>query len=530
MEQIRHVFETRTKRQDLTPLPVRIFVFRSETEFRPFQVNENAAGYYQAGPDHDYIAMQASGTDLYRVVFHEYVHLLMRHAGLSVPVWFNEGTAEVYSTTEVGGKEIRIGDLIPAHIATLRAEKLLDLPVLLAVDHTSPWYNEREKAGIFYAQSWALVHMLNFSPEYQPGMPNFLSMLFSGEDPARSLQQAFGKSPAAVLHDLGNYLRRDRFAGVRFPAAKLAGGQKPVTESVSEVEAEIAMAELLLALHRPDKAEALLEKQVALHPAHPGLHTSLAETAVQKKQDERARRHYQQAMELGSRSGRLRYDYALLLRELKAPESEIQSKLREAVDLEPGLFDARYLLGYTLLKSNEPAGAIAHLKAAAELQPLNWAVWEHLALAHHYAGQRNEALTAAQRARKTASTPEQIERAESTLKLVETLTDAIVRSEDPVVRARQLRMAETSAVAYLDGTLTQIDCLGSRARLHVASEGRKMFLLVQDPSTVVLRNAAGHWEEFRCGPMAGRHVVIQYRRLPNTTYGTAGEVAAIEFR
>src|SRR3954452_12509589 len=53
MEQIRHVFETRTKRSNLTPLPVRVFVFRGDADFRPYQVHAEAAGYYQPGTDRD---------------------------------------------------------------------------------------------------------------------------------------------------------------------------------------------------------------------------------------------------------------------------------------------------------------------------------------------------------------------------------------------------------------------------------------------------------------------------------------------
>src|SRR4030088_1630028 len=60
-EQIRHVFEKRTQSANLSPLPVRIFVFKSEPDFRPYQVHESAAGYYQGGQERDYIAMQATG-------------------------------------------------------------------------------------------------------------------------------------------------------------------------------------------------------------------------------------------------------------------------------------------------------------------------------------------------------------------------------------------------------------------------------------------------------------------------------------
>src|SRR3954464_993452 len=84
-EQIRHVFESRTGRGSLTPLPVRVFVFRSESDFQPYRVNRNAAGYYQSGHARDYIGMQAPGAETYRVVYHEYTHLLLRHAGYPVP-------------------------------------------------------------------------------------------------------------------------------------------------------------------------------------------------------------------------------------------------------------------------------------------------------------------------------------------------------------------------------------------------------------------------------------------------------------
>lgn len=130
LERIRSVFESRTQQKNLTPLPVRVYVFRSDSEFRRFQVKENSAGYYQSAPDRDYIAMQLAGADLYRVVYHEYAHLLMRHTGIRVPVWLNEGTAEVYSTTEIQGSRVRIGALIPSHVATLRSESPIDLSTL----------------------------------------------------------------------------------------------------------------------------------------------------------------------------------------------------------------------------------------------------------------------------------------------------------------------------------------------------------------------------------------------------------------
>ena len=529
LEQIRNVFETRMQQKNLMPLPVHVYVFRSEGEFRQFRVKENAAGYYQSAPDRDYIAMHVGAADLYRIVYHEFVHLLMRHSGVHVPVWLNEGTAEVYSTTEIHGSHVRIGDLIPSHLATLRNQSLLDMPTLLSVTHASPHYNERDKTGIFYAQSWALAHMLNFAPEYQAGMPNFLSMLLAGEEPARAFQQAFGKSLNSVRNDLSSYIGKDRFAGVRFQAPNPGDPGRVPAEPLGSVDAELRLADLLIAIGRSEQAESALRKLAAAHPDRADLEEALGDAAIRRREDQRGRLHYERAMQLGSPSGRLRYDYAMLLRELKAPREEVLRALREAIALEPRLFDAHYLLGYTLLDAGKHIEAIEHLKIAADLRPLRSAVWEHLALAHHQAGQKTEALGAAQRARKLAATPDEVARTEATLNLVQSDADSVVHA--PVKdREAGVRWARPEGIASVDGLLIQVDCLQDKARLHVVHDGRKTFLLVRDAGSVVLRSAGGVTTEFACGPIRNRPVRVEYRAVTDASYGTAGEVTALEFR
>jgi len=84
------------------------------------------------------------------------VHLLVDNTAGNVPAWFNEGLAEYYGAFAIEeDRKVHLGELIPYHLMTLREEKLLPLRKLFAVDHYSPEYNERDKRGIFYAQSWA---------------------------------------------------------------------------------------------------------------------------------------------------------------------------------------------------------------------------------------------------------------------------------------------------------------------------------------------------------------------------------------
>ena len=57
----------------------------------------------------------------------------------------------------------------------LRSEPWIPLATLLAVDHSSPYYNEKSHAGMFYAESWALVHMLNLDPAYRPQLKTLVA-------------------------------------------------------------------------------------------------------------------------------------------------------------------------------------------------------------------------------------------------------------------------------------------------------------------------------------------------------------------
>jgi Flp pilus assembly protein TadD len=424
-EQIRHVFESRTGRGSLTPLPVRVFVFRSEPDFREYQVNRNSAGYYQSGQDRDYIAMQTTGADLYRVVYHEYTHLLLRHAGYRVPVWFNEGTAELFSTSEVGKTEVRVGDLIAGHVLTLRNDRMLDLATLTTVTHDSPYYNERGKSGIFYAQSWALVHMLNFAPEYRPGLANFIEMILGGEDAARAFQQAFGKTPAAVLQDLDTYLHSARFEGVRFRASKFDVAKVPA-QPVDDVDSELMLADLRLAIGRMDEARVAYRKLEATHPDSLAVRIALGQFASRTEDYVAARRLFESAIDAGAKNAQLFYDYAMVLRQLNQPDALVVQNLVQAVALDDRFFDAQNFLGYLHLRGERYPEAILHLKRASELQPGKASVWENLALAYHRSGDKVKARAAARSGRKVASGPEEAARLDAMIDLIESDADKIV--------------------------------------------------------------------------------------------------------
>jgi hypothetical protein len=121
---------------------------------------------------------------------------------------------------------------------------------------------------------------------------------------------------------------------------------------------------------------------------------------------------------------------------------------------------------------------------------------------------------------KAANGPEEAARLDALIDLIETDADKIVtapgrRKADPAVVA-------AAPAPRVQGMLTQVDCLGKQARLHLVTANGKLFLLV--------REVGGPLLELQCGPIPSRSVIVQYRPETQRTYGTTGIVTGLEFR
>lgn len=521
LQAIRGTVEIQTGLANLQSVPVRVWLFGTRSAFSPFRARNEEAGYFRPGSERDHIALYAAGTETARVAAHEYVHLLLHHAGFRLPVWLNEGTAELYSTIALEGSFIRLGEPVSAHLTGLRAHPLLEIEALLAVTDNSPHYNEKSRAGIFYAQSWALVHMLNFSPTYGPRMPEFLSLLLGGADPAFAFEHVWNKTPAAVAKDLKRYVESELRATKTPADGRLSPEQTPKSTRVAELEAELMLNELLAALGRRESALKRLLSLEQTHGSRSEVQAALGDAAAGVGDYSTARDRYERAMALGGGSGALRYHYALALVELKAPEADVLRELERAVSLDRSLFDAQYKLGSRLLQAGRAAEAIEPLRHAAAGRPRNLSSWELLALAYRQSGATEKAVKAAREAGRVARGPEDARRAEGLLRSVESEPDAPAPLQIPVKAAKER--------VSVEGLLTQVDCIGTKARLRVRHESDRVFLLVRDPGSVVLRNGGSVSAEFRCGAVE-RRVLVEYNPVADSTYGTAGDVTAIEFR
>ena len=208
-----------TKLKVRSAAPTNVIVFRNARSFAPYRdalMQTDAStftGLYLAGDDTNVILLQAaSRAGIDRIVFHELAHSFLRNTIPGAPLWFNEGIAEYYSTFDARGVTVEIGRPITDHVLWLREKKMIPLAELFAIDMKSPAYNERNRAGVFYAQSWALVHyLLAGNSERREQLPKLVSLLMSGRSADEAVRGAFGIDVAMLEIELRRYVQGRTF-------------------------------------------------------------------------------------------------------------------------------------------------------------------------------------------------------------------------------------------------------------------------------------------------------------------------------
>jgi tetratricopeptide (TPR) repeat protein len=291
-EQVRSFFLQASPSKRAPEFPVRIVAFRSESQYKPYRVSETALAYYTQGRQRDYIVMQDIASEHYPAAIHEYTHLIVQHAGLKLPVWLNEGLADLYSSLTPKGNKVLIGDLIPGRVQTLLTTKWLTLDTLASVDQNSAMYNERDKAGIFYAQSWLLVHMLNLSADYKDGFSRFLLAEANGQDLAKACQSVYGKELKQVASDLDRYTKNNKFYGALFDVKLEKSAEDPQVSDATAFDSGMVLADLLALVRKPVEARKAYEQLAKDNPDKPEVEESLGYMAWQTGDRDAARQHF----------------------------------------------------------------------------------------------------------------------------------------------------------------------------------------------------------------------------------------------
>jgi tetratricopeptide (TPR) repeat protein len=353
----------------------------------------NLAAFFQRSSDENLIVLSLPGTNSayagLEVIFHEYTHLLFRRNDALWPLWLKEGMAEVYSTFETTGYNARIAKPIDHHLRELAHQPLLPLAELFSVVHDSPQYNERNRQGIFYAESWLLTQFLmaGDNPAYKARFGQFHELLKQGQLPVQAFTNALQTTLPAVEAELRRYLRQGRFLPIELPlSASVAAPVSLTTRPITPVENYFRLGDELFRIHRPDAAETYFQQAQKLAPASPLPYEGLGLLAAEQEQHEVALRNLREALQRGSTSFLAHYVYAHEKFRLTGdargrfgplkPEAaaEIRGELQKSIALMPDFGPPHELLGFfEMVQGENLALAEQHLQRAIDLEPEKFA-------------------------------------------------------------------------------------------------------------------------------------------------------------
>jgi Flp pilus assembly protein TadD len=510
-EQVRDLFLRIRAGSLANPLPVRLIAFQSEKEYKRFRINEFAGAYYMGGDTRDYIVMGDIGAEHFPMAVHEYTHLLTKHAGLKLPRWLDEGWADVNSTMHPEGPRVTIGSLLAGRVQTLNNNKWMSIEALMSVDHNSPEYNERSKAGMFYAQSWLLTHMLYLSDGYRPKFSAFVKRVMATNSSEIAFREVYGKSFADVKKDLEFYFNSSSMNVAVFDAKMEKPSERPVAQPASDLESGLVQADLLTHLRKQGEARIIYDRLAGENPKSWEVEQALAYLAWRAGEIAPAKLHFGRAVELGCNDGQAYLDYAKLLQGDRANDELLEKVLIKAVELQPDLTDARMLLGFHCYNTHDFKGAVEHLGKIKNVTP-DRAVSFFRALAYSQIelGNPEEARRLAERARQSAKSQVEIQNSEALLKLI---------NGNPAPQSQRLRA---------EGSLQALECLGTQVKIHVLSGGSRRTFLIADPSKVQMTKPDGL--EFICGDQKGEPVLVEYTVNTDASLNAEGIVNSLEIK
>jgi len=386
--------------------PIYLYVFDNNVALAPYKPlykgkPANIAGYFFSRPEGTYMVMQDdAGEDVERILYHEYLHHVLGANYGRLPLWFNEGMAELYSTFKSNDQTAEIGRPVENHILLLREGTLIPLAKLFAVDHQSKDYNEGYRQGIFYAQSWALVHnLLLGNPKRYEQTIRFFKDVAKGAPALEAFRSAYQTTEAQMEKELRDYVHRNLFNYTQFPV-KPASEIKIRLEPLPRQETLTRLGDLLLYqrdnTRLPEAAEhfrAALTVKPGYGPAQAGL------CRIESKAGRAAEALacFEKAAQATPDDFSVQYQYARLLQEHGPKDDATFAKTRAALTraaaLQPQNGDVWMELASTYVNDRPlPPEALRAFESAYRLRPGDPVAAEYMVLAYARSGQRDKAV------------------------------------------------------------------------------------------------------------------------------------------
>jgi Protein of unknown function (DUF1570) len=567
-EQIRALFHAAFANLRVDPAqPVLILAAKNENTMKMLLPEDwevkghvHPAGLYQQGEDKHYVILQldSTGANPFHALYHEYTHALMHLNFTGLPLWLDEGIAEFYGNSQLGEKESRIGTIDRTHLYILSQNKLLPIETLLNVERESPYYNEANRASVFYAESWTLMHYLMLDAEAQRRqlLKNFLTAWDKNGNQIEAARQAFGD-----LKDFGQvierYSRQTTFRVALFKNSQQTADKNYAVRSLTRGEVLALRGDC--ATHRKmlEQGRPLVDQALQAEPSLASGHEALGYYLYRKEDPSGAEKEMQKAMELGSTSFVPPYYHGMLLLRRGLGESETAQEAIKNFQKATAI-NARFApafeglaQAYSLSPETQKQAVEAGIQAA-KLEPTVHAYAINLVYLLLNNDRAADARQLAQRLMEKAASPEEKQRAEELLNRIKEREQwvqerksqidaaANVTTKSTVVSAPATAEPATSSstpvprdlstLMAVDGAVRAIDCSHKPAVTVTLSGGNRPLIFHAADFAAV--GVTGKGDDIpgldACEKWKGRRIRIWFHVVKGKEY--MGEITDLAFQ
>jgi cytochrome c-type biogenesis protein CcmH/NrfG len=332
----------------------------------------------------NYVAIAAPDDDPpLEPLFHAYAHQFLDDGFARLPLFVEEGLAEVYTRFRVVPEGTLIGLAAPDHVAWIRARLPRPLAAEFRLDAPTLRGSLPEVRRGFVADSWALMHyLLTGSGDRRASVPGFLDALQRGIPVDTAARDRLGVDLDGLREAMATYVGGNRFLPLRTTDATVR--QDPAAFSARTMPRDEVLAALgdLIAHGGPEHdtdALAYLDESLRLNPQQARAHAALGSLHCARNRPDDAVLSFERAITLAPDA----VSCYLLARTLVAKHaSELQTSetpawlrraralLDQASSLRPGFAAPYVLLGTTHLRPDgDPVAGIAALQKALALLP-----------------------------------------------------------------------------------------------------------------------------------------------------------------
>ena len=316
LELLRATFLDSLKLVERRKLEVTVYVFKSQRDFQTY-------GSEAYGPRHQYDGFYVHGVDravIYlipgedrettrQMIFHEYIHHLFDVAEVTPPPWLNEGMADLFSTIAPVAGKLEFGRPLAGRLWQAQTETLMPLDKVFGVDRDSPVFRQGAHTGLFYAESWALMHYLYFGDsKIEPERRRrFIALAMrnsfrDGDQLRASFRDVFKMDYPDMFARLQTYLTSGRYFWTKNAMPAIPPASSYGMRAVPESEMRLRLAELALRVSRAPAAKLMLMQAVERDPTEIRALEALGAEALRDQDELRARERWSQAVERGTRN------------------------------------------------------------------------------------------------------------------------------------------------------------------------------------------------------------------------------------